>query len=216
MRLSTLYTIHLLAATASAHLVALPYGISLKKPNTQKPLMDLGPVMPLPDSQPAGPKQPPPQQGGVLISDVMGRDRSINIFAGFTRDIAAISSRLDDGARNSTVLAPLNSAVENLPRKPWEDPKDYEVLGANAYEGGDGQDRAQRNLRRFVEAHVVPESPWPENEKVKTLLDGDREVWWEMKDGVKVIQPDGIEVDSIASRVGNGELWILKGVRNYA
>ena len=30
------------------------------------------------------------------------------------------------------------------------------------------------------------------------------------------IQPDNIEVASIASRVGNGEVWILKGVRNYA
>ncbi|KAI1455886.1 hypothetical protein F4805DRAFT_434581 [Annulohypoxylon moriforme] len=213
MKLSALFTIHLLAATASAQ---LPYGISLKKfMPPQKPLTDLGPVVP---PAPDGPSQPqqPPQQGGVLISDVMGRDRSINIFAGFTRDIGSVSTRLDDGARNSTVLAPRNSAVEALPRKPWEDPKDYEVLGANAYEGGDGQDRAHRNLRRFVEAHVVPVSPWGENEKVKTLLEGDREIWWEMKDGVKVIQPDGIEVDSIASRVGNGELWILKGVRNYA
>ncbi|KAI1209681.1 uncharacterized protein F4807DRAFT_425853 [Annulohypoxylon truncatum] len=218
MKLSTLYTIHLLAATACAQ---LPYGITLKQPKMpQKPLMDLGPVVP-PDSsqQPDGSKQPspqPPQQGGVLISDVMGRDRSINIFAGFTRDVGTVSSRLDDGARNSTVLAPRNSAVEALPRKPWEDPRDYNALGANAYEGGDGQDRARRNLMRFVEAHVVPASPWAEKERVKTLLQGDREIWWEMKDGVKVIQPDGIEVDSVASRVGNGELWILKGVRNYA
>ncbi|KAI1090344.1 hypothetical protein F5B19DRAFT_494505 [Rostrohypoxylon terebratum] len=216
MKLSTLYTIPLLAATASAY---LPYGITLKQfvKMPQKPLMDLGPVVPPDSSRPDESQRPsPPQQSGVLISDVMGRDRSINIFAGFTRDIGSVSTRLDDGARNSTVLAPRNSAVEALPRKPWEDPKDYDELGANAYEGGDGQDRAHRNLRRFVEAHVVPVSPWGENEKVKTLLEGDREIWWEMKDGVKVIQPDGIEVDSIASRVGNGELWILKGVRNYA
>lgn len=30
------------------------------------------------------------------------------------------------------------------------------------------------------------------------------------------IFPDEIEVSSIASRVGNGEVWIIKGVRNYA
>ncbi|KAI1103451.1 hypothetical protein F4804DRAFT_231140 [Jackrogersella minutella] len=217
MKFLTLHLTQILAATATAHLVALPYGINLKPTPNQKPLMDLGPVVPpSSDEQPAAPKPPPPQQGGVLISDVMGRDRSINIFAGFTRDIAAISTRLDDGAQNSTVLAPRNSAVEALPRKPWEDPKDYYRLGASAYEGEDGQDRAQRNLRRFVEAHVVPVSPWEEGVKGRTLLEGDREIWWEMKGGVKVIQPDGIEVDSVASRVGNGELWILKGVRNYA
>ncbi|KAI1772683.1 hypothetical protein F4818DRAFT_136468 [Hypoxylon cercidicola] len=214
MKVSSLHLFQILAAIASAKPVALPYGIRLKTDN-QQPLMDpVGPVVP-PSHQPADPGRPP-LQGGVLISDVMGRDRSINIFAGFTRDIASISSRLDDSSKNSTVLAPRNSAVENLPRKPWEDPRDYEALGANAYEGGDGQDRAHRNLRRFVEAHVVPASPWAEGEKIKTLLDGDREIWWEMKDGVKVIQPDGIEVDSVAGRVGNGELWILKGVRNYA
>jgi hypothetical protein len=73
----------------------------------------------------------------------------------------------------------------SLPRKPWEDPEDYDKLGAEAYEGGDGQERAQRNLRRFVEAHVVPASPWREGERLKTLARG--EVWWESRDGGKVV-----------------------------
>jgi hypothetical protein len=30
------------------------------------------------------------------------------------------------------------------------------------------------------------------------------------------IQPGDIEVSSVASKVYNGEVWILKGVRNYA
>ncbi|KAI4870267.1 hypothetical protein F4820DRAFT_404502 [Hypoxylon rubiginosum] len=191
MKLSSLYFFQILAAIVSAESVALPYGIRLKTTNNnnQQPLiMDpVGPVVPPSPHQPAADPERPPPQGGVLISDVMGRDRSINIFAGLTRDIASISERLDDPSRNSTVLAPRNSAVEGLPRKPWEDPKDYEALGANAYEGGDGQDRAHRNMRRFVEAHVVPASPWAEGEKIKTLLDGDREIWWEVKDGVTVV-----------------------------
>ena len=29
------------------------------------------------------------------------------------------------------------------------------------------------------------------------------------------IQPGDIEVSSVASRVSNGEVWILKGVLNY-
>ena len=29
------------------------------------------------------------------------------------------------------------------------------------------------------------------------------------------IQPGSIEVSSVASRVSNGEVWILKGVLNY-
>ncbi|KAI0392233.1 hypothetical protein F5Y17DRAFT_437247 [Xylariaceae sp. FL0594] len=156
----------------------------------QNPLImeQVGPALP-PSKKPSDSKQPSaPTQDGVLISDVMGRDRSINVFAGFARDVESISNRFDSSADNSTVLAPLNSAVDKLPGKPWEDAKDYSALGANAYEGQDGQDRAHRNIRRFVEAHVVPKSPWPEKEKVRSLLDGDQEIWWEKsKDGTKVV-----------------------------
>ncbi|KAK1690349.1 hypothetical protein BDP55DRAFT_650370 [Colletotrichum godetiae] len=179
-----------------------------------------GPAMPPPppSDPPSAPSTGGPPTGGqdgVRLSDVMGRDRSINVFAGFTRDIESASRRLDDQERNTTVLAPLNSAVERLPRKPWEDPRDYQQLGADAYEGDDGRDKAQRNIQRFVEAHMVGVSPWPENTKAKTIGD-DRDVWWETKDGAKFIQPGNIEVVSVASTVANGEVWIIKEVRNYA
>jgi paired amphipathic helix protein Sin3a len=176
MKLSILYCFQILTATTSSQL-AVPFGRSLRSPAVDQQPLNMDPV------GPAGPSIPPPQ-GTVMLSDVMGKDRSINIFAGFTRDIESIAQRLDNSAQNSTILAPLNSAVEKLPRKPWEDARDYSTLGTNAYEGEDGQERAQRNLRRFVEAHVVPSSPWQENDKVRTVL-GDREVWWENKDGKK-------------------------------
>lgn len=74
-----------------------------------------------------------------------------------------------------------------LPRKPWEDPRDYGRLGAEAYEGGSGEERAQRNLRRFVEEHVVPVSPWKEGQRVKALRGG--EAWWELREGKKMVRP---------------------------
>lgn len=128
----------------------------------------------------------PDSSDGVIISDVMGRDRVINIFAGFTRDIDNVAKRLDDNGMNTTVLAPLNSEIQKLPRKPWEDPEDYNAFGANAYGGSKGEDRAHRNLRRFVEAHVVPVSPWKEGEKVNSA--GGGQLWWESKDGVKIVR----------------------------
>lgn len=128
------------------------------------------------------------QQSNVMLSDAMGRDRSINIFASMTRDIAAIEQRLEDPSQNSTVLAPLNSKIDALPRKPWEDARDYETYGtATAYEGDEGRDRAQRNLRKFAEAHIVPVSHWPEGKKAKSLLEGDKEIWWESKGGKKLV-----------------------------
>lgn len=199
-------------------------------PPFQQPIIDnnLGPAMPSPNSPPSSSK--PADQDTVVLSDVLGKDREINIFAGFTRDFAPISERFDDSSLNTTILAPINSAIMGLPRKPWENPKEYEELGTNAYEGDEGAERARRNLQRFVESHVVPVSPWKEGEKFETLS-GDK-IWWETKDGVKTvgshrrkrrtfvsnvlqIQPGNIEVNSVASRVYNGEVWILKGVRNY-
>lgn len=123
---------------------------------------------------------------GVIISDVIGKTQAIAIFSGLTRDIDPVSGRLDDASQNATVLAPDNNAMKSLKRKPWEDPEDYEAFGAEAYKGQDGEDRAHKNLRRFVERHIVPESPWAEGKKVKTL--NGNEVWWETKDGKKKVR----------------------------
>lgn len=209
----------------------------LRADAAQLPIMD-GPGPALPPGDSSNPPGDPPAggPGTVILSDVMGKDRSINVFASLARDVESVSLRLDDSSQNSTVLAPLNSAMDKMPRKPWEDPEDYNKLGADAYEGDDGWQRAQRNLRRFVEAHVVPKNPWPQGEKVKALGDDTTEVWWEEKDGVKVVQPGNIEVANIASSVQNGQVvsvtcfprtplhvtnrtsmqWILKSVRNYS
>ncbi|CAE7002215.1 hypothetical protein PTNB73_10234 [Pyrenophora teres f. teres] len=146
---------------------------------------------------------------GVSISDVIGKTQDIAIFSGLTRDIETISGRLEDAAQNATVLAPDNSVMRSLKRKPWEDPEDYDNFGANAYEGSSGQDRARGNLARFVQRHIIPESPWEEGRKIKTLAGN--EIWWETKDGQKKIQPGDVEVKSIADKVSNGEVWVLGG-----
>lgn len=122
---------------------------------------------------------------GIIISDVIGRAQTIAIFSGLTRDIDAVSGRLEDAAQNATVLAPDNTVMKNLKRKPWEDPDDYDQFGKQAYAGTSGSDRAHSNLERFVKSHVVPESPWEEGKKVKTLAGN--EVWWESKDGQKTV-----------------------------
>ncbi|KAF7714365.1 Uncharacterized protein PECH_001930 [Penicillium ucsense] len=146
-----------------------------------------------------------------VVSDVLPKTKGINIFAQLTRDFDSISSRLNDGSRNITVLAPRNSAVQSLPRKPWEDPEEYAKLGeVNAYEGNDGKERARDNLRRFVENHIVPVSPWPADEEVESLA-GKKLKW--TKEGDKIIlQPGSIEVDAVAEKVANGEVWVLNGV----
>ncbi|KAL6859887.1 hypothetical protein ACO1O0_003911 [Amphichorda felina] len=186
---------------------------------------------PFPGSLPAMPPPPPPDndddpshQPAVRLADVLGTQRSLTTFSSLARLHASTSSLLADLSTNTTVLAPLNSAIDALPRKPWEDPRDYGALGAGAYEGEGGRDRAQRNLRRFVEAHLVTQSPW--EGRARTVSGGEREgeggdkggreVWWEWRGDKRVVMPDGVEVEKVASQVANGELWILKGVLNYA
>ncbi|KAF2224244.1 FAS1 domain-containing protein [Elsinoe ampelina] len=150
-----------------------------------------------------------------ILSDILGLSKAINIFASLTRDVSPVTARLSTHDLNTTLLAPLNGAITSLPRKPWEDPREYAAFGTEAYEGKDGEDRAGRNLRRFVEAHVVPVSPWEEKVRVKTL--GGGEVWWEEDgEGTRRIFPGGVEVGNVGSSVGNGAVWILKGVLNYA
>ncbi|KAK2739906.1 hypothetical protein FQN55_009079 [Onygenales sp. PD_40] len=150
------------------------------------------------------------------VSDILSKTREINVFSSLTRDIESISARLNDGSQNTTVLAPLNSAIQSLPRKPWEDPQDYEQFGREqAYAGAEGEGRAQRNLRRFVEAHMVPVTPWGEGEAGKVKTVGGGEVRWEKKGGKIFIQPGNVEVQKIAKKVSNGEVWILKGIINY-
>jgi hypothetical protein len=151
----------------------------------QQPIQDNtpGPVMPAPPREPSTPNHG--DGDTVVLSDVIGRDRSINIFAGFTRDFAPVTQRFEDSGINTTILAPVNFAIMALPRKPWEDPEDYDRLGPNAYQGDNGEERAHKNLERFVLAHVVPDSPWKEGDKLKTLA-GD-EIWWESKDGVRKV-----------------------------
>ncbi|KAL2831769.1 hypothetical protein BDW59DRAFT_139996 [Aspergillus cavernicola] len=170
-----------------------------------------------------GAAMPPPSedtraQGGSsdpIISDVLPKTRGINVFASLTRQFECVESRLNDPSQNVTVLAPRNNAIQDLPRKPWENPNDYEEFGEmKAYEGDEGRDRARRNLERFVSAHIVVQSPWKEGEEAETL-GGDKLSW--RKDGDKIsIEPSGIQVESIAEHVSNGEVWILNGVINYS
>ncbi|OAA62279.1 FAS1 domain protein [Cordyceps fumosorosea ARSEF 2679] len=152
-----------------------------------------------------------PVQLAVRLSDTLGSNRALSTFSSFARRDAAADERLASDVARTTVLAPLNSAVEALPRKPWEKEGDG---GASTYEGPDGKDRADANLDRFVEAHMVTRSPWPAGERAKTMAG--TEVWWEERgDGKRVVMPDEVEVDKVAIEVGNGQLWIIKAVLKF-
>lgn len=183
--------------------------------------------------QPMKPVLPPSEQDNppldtstVRLSDILPSIRSVNAFAGFIRDVGAIARRTEDRTSNTTVLAPQNKIIAGLPNKPWEDDNDYNQIGTDAYEGVDGQQRADSNMQRFIERHIVLKSPWAEGEKVRTAAG--QTIWWEVKDGKRTvcqasskseitltiwqIQPSGIAVENVADSVSNGEIWVINGV----
>ncbi|KAF3919723.1 hypothetical protein ABW20_dc0106990 [Dactylellina cionopaga] len=157
---------------------------------------------------------PTPQDtGGPIVSDALSVQRDVSIFSEFVRGATSVLQRLEDSNLNTTVLAPLNSAIKALPRKPWEDPD----MGNNVegkFAGLDGEKRAAENLERFVKAHMIPVSPFNENEKVQTL-EGVT-VWWTTENGITKIYPGGIEVKEVKNSVPNGQVWTLTRVINYA
>lgn len=198
----------------------LPFTHALVLPQYQRPLHIDPTTWELVQDE-MSPSDEPSRQPGVTLVDILGTQRSLTTFASMARNSQAIDARLSDAKTNTTVLAPLNSAIDRLPHKPWESPADYDgPLGADAYEGDEGKDRADRNLRRFVEAHLVTVSPWAEGKDKGTAKTVEgvgkaKDLWWETRDGKRFIMPDDVEVEKVASQVGNGELWILKGVLNY-
>lgn len=168
-----------------------------------------------------------------LLTDILSKTSLLKTYAGLTRDFPSAHSQLNDPSKRITVLAPRNSTVHELPHKPWENPQEYERFGeVQAYAGREGHDRARENLRRFVEAHIVPVCPWGEGVVVKTL--GGKEVKWVRGEGGRMvvsvlmvcavfcfwvcvlidvqIQPGDIEVSHVEEQASNGEVWILNGV----
>jgi hypothetical protein len=161
----------------------------------------------------------------LSLADLLGRNQKIQIFSGLIRDVDSVSQRLADESQPSIVLAPENAAMSKLPRKPWENANDYTSYGADAYSGDSGKDRANANLRRFVEQYVVPTKAWKEGEKVQSLAGNT--LWLERKDGTLIvrlplislflrkltgakIRPSGSEVLAVVDKATNGEVWIIK------
>src|SRR4051812_43532268 len=99
MRPLFLCTFASLSTVACSQLVVFPLRRSPPL-DAQRPMMDpVGPAMPPGASNPPPSEQGGTGQGSVVLSDVMGRDRSINMFASFIRDVDAVAKRLDDSSQ---------------------------------------------------------------------------------------------------------------------
>lgn len=132
-----------------------------------------------------GSKPPSTTHESLVVSDILSKVREINIFASLTRDFESLSNRLEDGSQNVTVLAPTNTAIEELPHKPWENPNDYTTYGeSEAYAGEAGRERATDNLKKFVAAHIIVGGSWPEKKEIPNLTG--QKIYWEKDENGKI------------------------------
>jgi uncharacterized surface protein with fasciclin (FAS1) repeats len=123
------------------------------------------------------------------------------------------ATRLTDEFVNSTLLVPRNSALQTLPRKPWEDKSDDEQVTKNGPKdilwNKEVEDKARKNVENFVAAHVITKYPIQEGKDLPTL--NGSTVSYKVEGGRKYVLPGNIKV--LGEReAANGAIWVLDGV----
>jgi len=122
------------------------------------------------------------------------------------------ANRLADESLNSTLLVPRNSALQTLPRKPWEDDNGDDpriVDGKDGVWSKEAEDRVAKNVETFVASHLITKYPIPDGKQLPTLTGSF--VSYSIKHGKKYIHPGHVEV--VGEReAANGAIWILDGV----
>jgi uncharacterized surface protein with fasciclin (FAS1) repeats len=123
------------------------------------------------------------------------------------------ASRLADESTNSTLLVPCNSALQILPRKPWEDRDEKEGIRRDGKEDlvwdQEVEDQARKNVEDFVAGHLITRYPVEEGKKVDTLRG--TQVEYRVMGGDKYVYPGEIKV--LGEReAANGAIWVLDGV----
>ncbi|KAK9379673.1 uncharacterized protein V2V93DRAFT_373315 [Kockiozyma suomiensis] len=143
----------------------------------------------------------------LLMTDAMGVNRDISIFAGLTRQVENLMYRLQDPSLDTLVLAPTNTVMQNLPRKPWEDAPEAEPMSPNAGPHGEER-RALQNIERFVLSHVVFGYGFHQPKQKSKCGTGASDLWYE-KSGANVVVHSDSKVANVVKmeRVGNGQVW---------
>ncbi|KAK9322162.1 hypothetical protein V1517DRAFT_276510 [Lipomyces orientalis] len=148
----------------------------------------------------------------LLMTDALGIDRQISIFAGLVRQVEGLMWRLQDRSKDTLVLAPTNVVMQSLKRKPWEDEE--------TTERGDPREeerRAMENIERFVLSHVVNDYGFDAPGERKKCGAGISDLWYESAGDHKVVHAQKTSGDVKADVVktegtGNGQIWTVNDV----
>ena len=129
-----------------------------------------------------------------------------------------IARRLTDLSARTLVLAPVNSAIVAMPRKPWlgdaSTASEKLLVNGQAYQTTKDEASAEKNIARFVADHIVPDYPIAVGSKVKTLSGHVLTLVVDDKDGSKYVEiADGRRYKVLSTKeASNGAIWVLDGV----
>ncbi|KAK9447936.1 uncharacterized protein V1518DRAFT_438500 [Limtongia smithiae] len=153
----------------------------------------------------------------LLMTDALGVNREISIFAGLVRQVETLMYRLQDPTKNTLVLAPTNVAMQAFPRKPWEDAPGT-VDDVHSHSPMDDERRAMKNIETFVLSQVVFDYSFAGPEHRKTSAAGSAELWYEAGE-TNIVHSSG-PVGELSAKVlavegtGNGQVWTVDRVLN--
>ncbi|EIN14337.1 hypothetical protein PUNSTDRAFT_59633 [Punctularia strigosozonata HHB-11173 SS5] len=149
---------------------------------------------------------------GPTLADLLTIEPSASIFYSYARE-TKFSMRFSEQQSNTTLLVPVNKAVMALARKPHQGPAPGQLEDGVTITEQEYEAQSQENVRKWVGAHIIPDSPVVLSGVYSTLLAG-RPVSF----SAKISEPDWSEVKvngdvSIIARkeASNGVLYLLDG-----
>ncbi|KAK9350942.1 hypothetical protein V1505DRAFT_373570 [Lipomyces doorenjongii] len=148
----------------------------------------------------------------LLMTDALGIDREISIFASLVRQIEGLMLRLQDRSKDTLVLAPTNEAMQALKRKPWEDEETIQHSDPI-----DEERRAMENIARFVLSHIVNDYGFDAPGEKKKCGAGVSDLWYESAGDHMVVHAEkksgGVKANVVKTEsTGNGQVWTVDDV----
>ncbi|ORX34492.1 hypothetical protein BD324DRAFT_683438 [Kockovaella imperatae] len=207
MRPSMILATTIIAATTSVIAARqLHLGVDSPSLSVDSPMIPSSdPSFPQPGSlgTDAGPSREVGKDGkwSHTLADALTMGRKAGVWWEYARDVSGVATRLQSkGTERTTVFVPVDSAMKRLTRKPHQ----------NA-DGSTDEDSIQKNVDRFISAHVIPELVnLPTKSKVETLLPGLSIQVVKKNDGW-IVQPGDIPVLEF-NDVSNGRIVYMDGV----
>ncbi|GAA5958727.1 hypothetical protein JCM3765_006018 [Sporobolomyces pararoseus] len=150
------------------------------------------------------------------LTDLLTRSKNSRIFYDYLRDSSSVSTRLANPLESTTILAPVNSAIIALERRPHQGPPEPAGGHVEGYAGSREDEQARADyLEKWIKRHLISGKVdlEVESKEYETLQGGDKVTFVRnQKDGQTGyrVMPGDVEVVEI-EQASNGVIFYLQG-----